>query len=87
MIVGITVGCGANARRYGPAQALTALEALAGFTTGAAAAAGDERAAGRIRAGLRADLTAFAGDPLTTEPDDLPALPVAFTLVGGRLVG
>jgi predicted amidohydrolase YtcJ len=75
---------GADRGAYGGEQALTARQALAGYTTGAAAAAGED--AGRIREGLPADLTAFAGDPLTTAADDLPALPVAFTVVAGKLV-
>ncbi|WP_436499108.1 amidohydrolase [Actinokineospora sp. HUAS TT18] len=67
-------------------QALTPLQALAGHTTWSAHGASEEHIAGTIREGARADLTAFAGDPLTTPADDLPDLPVALTVVGGRVV-
>ncbi len=39
-----------------------------------------------MREGARADLTVFAGDPLTTGADELPDLPVALTMVDGRVV-
>ncbi|MCY9783887.1 amidohydrolase family protein [Nocardiopsis sp. EMB25] len=70
----------------GPEQALTALQALAGYTSWAAYGTGEETTAGMVREGARADLTVFAGDPLTTAPDDLPDLPVAMTVVDGRVV-
>lgn len=69
-----------------PAQALSALDALAGYTTHAAAAVGESALSGRIAHGMRADLTAFAGDPTAVEPDTLAELPVALTIVGGRVV-
>ena len=68
-----------------PEQRLTALQALEGYTTHAAHAVGEEAVAGRIAPGLRADLTAFAGDPLG-DADTLPDLPVALTVVAGRVV-
>jgi len=71
---------------FHPEQALTALEALEGYTTHAARVVGEAHLGGRIAPGLRADLTAFAGDPLTTPPDDLPGLPVALTVVDGEVV-
>ncbi|MFG2873550.1 amidohydrolase family protein [Streptomyces sp. NPDC048337] len=74
-----------SARRdpHGPGQALTALEALQGMTVNAAWAAGEEDRAGRLAVGHRADLTAFAENPLTTAPTDLPALPVRLTVLDG----
>ncbi|WP_242907763.1 amidohydrolase [Actinomadura terrae] len=69
----------------GADQALTPFQALAGYTAWAAYGAGEEHRAGRVRENFRADLTLFAGDPLTTSPDDLPDLPVAMTIVGGRI--
>ncbi|MGW9209521.1 amidohydrolase [Embleya sp. NPDC055664] len=71
---------------YGASAGLTARQALAGYTTQAAYAAGEERVAGRIAVGCRADLTVFGGDPLTCPPDDLPELPVTATVVAGRVV-
>ncbi|MFD9902806.1 amidohydrolase [Streptomyces sp. NPDC059063] len=70
---------------HGPEQALTALEALQGMTVNAAYAAGEEHEAGRIAIGHRADLTAFASDPLTTAATELPDLPVLLTAVDGEL--
>jgi predicted amidohydrolase YtcJ len=69
---------------HGPEQALTALQALQAMTTGAARAAGEEREAGRIAVGHRADLTVLADDPLTTAATDLPDLPVLLTVLDGR---
>ncbi|MEU5219807.1 amidohydrolase [Streptomyces sp. NPDC020807] len=70
---------------HGPEQALTALEALRGMTTGAAYAAGEEGEAGRLAVGYRADLTVLGADPLTTAPTELPDVPVRLTVVGGRV--
>ena len=70
---------------HGPEQALTALEALRGMTTAPAYAAGEEHRAGRLGLGFRADLTVFAGNPLTTAATDLPDLPVLLTVLDGRI--
>ncbi|MFJ4840400.1 amidohydrolase [Streptomyces sp. NPDC088746] len=69
---------------HGPEQALTPLEALQGMTVNAARAAGEEHEAGRIAVGHRADLTAFADNPLTTAATELPDLPVLLTVLDGR---
>ena len=69
-----------------PGQALTARQALEGYTTHAAAAAGESQVAGRIAVGMRADLTALALDPLTTPPDEAAESPVLLTVVGGAPV-
>ena len=47
---------------------------------------GDEDVYGRLRPGLRADITAFAADPVDTDPDELPDVPVRLTVVDGRVV-
>ena len=41
--------------------------------------------AGRIRVGMRADLTGLAVDPVDAPADDLPDTPVWLTVVGGRV--
>ena len=61
------------------AQALTAHEALAGYTLSPAYAAGEEGVAGRIRVGMRADLTGLAVDPV-----DAPAEECRTTRSGSR---
>jgi predicted amidohydrolase YtcJ len=69
-----------------PAQALTAEQTLHGYTVHAAKVNGDEGVYGRLKAGLRADITAFAHDPMDTDADELPELPVRLTVVDGRIV-
>jgi predicted amidohydrolase YtcJ len=71
---------------FGPEQTLDGLDALAGYTSTAAAVVGESDAGGRITPGRRADLTAFAADPVDTPADELVALPVRLTVVGGRVV-
>ncbi|MFG2876022.1 amidohydrolase [Streptomyces sp. NPDC048337] len=72
-----------GAASAGPA--LTGLMALEGLTSHAALAAGEQRVAGRIAPGYRADLTAFAVDPVTAPPDELAGAPVRLTMSGGRI--
>ncbi|KHK95664.1 amidohydrolase [Microbacterium mangrovi] len=69
-----------------PEQALTALMALEGYTSHAAAAAGLTDVTGTISAGKRADLTVFAEDPLIARPEDLVHIPVIGTVLDGRAV-
>ncbi|MFD7133862.1 amidohydrolase [Streptomyces sp. NPDC059894] len=73
---------GAASRRPG----LTGLEALEGCTTHAARAAGESDVAGRIAPGFRADLTAFALDPVEAPADELAEAPVRLTVTGGHVV-
>jgi len=67
-------------------QALTALQTLQGYTTGAAMAISEEDVFGRVKPGYRADLTGFAADPVETDADALPDLAVLMTIVDGRVV-
>jgi len=78
---------GAPGRRtFEPEQRLSGLEALEGYTTGAAATVGESALSGRIAPGLRADLTVLAEDPVLVPADDLPELPVRMTIVDGSIV-
>lgn len=70
---------------HGPDQALDALDALQGMTTGPAFAAGEEHQAGRLAVGHRADLTVLADNPLTTSATALADLPVLLTVLDGRI--
>ncbi|MFC9791218.1 amidohydrolase [Streptomyces sp. NPDC127584] len=72
---------GAASARHG----LTGLMALEGMTSHAAFAAGEERIAGRIAPGYRADLTAFAVDPVEAPADELAEAPIRLTVAGGRI--
>lgn len=74
---------GSDTPPVAPDQSLTPLMALEGYTTHAALAAGEAETTGRIVPGLRADLTAFALDPLTAGPDELAQSPVQLTMSNG----
>ena len=83
--------CGArpatrSATPFLPDQALTAVEALEGYTTEAARVIGEEHLGGRIAPGLRADLTGLGADPVDCPPDELPDVPVRLTVVDGEVV-
>jgi predicted amidohydrolase YtcJ len=67
-----------------PGQALTALQALEGYTTGCAAAVGEPPR--RIRPGLPAHLTGFEADPVDTPAQDLLEVPAWLTVVDGDVV-
>ena len=69
-----------------PAECLSRREALALFTSDAAFAAFEERSRGRIEEGFEADFTVLATDPMTVPAREIPAIPVAMTVVGGRIV-
>ncbi|MFJ6581404.1 amidohydrolase [Streptomyces sp. NPDC091368] len=66
-------------------RGLTGLMALEGMTTHAALAAGEEAVAGRIAPGFRADLSAFAVDPVEAPADETAEAPVRLTVAGGRV--
>lgn len=68
-----------------PAQGLNAYQALEGYTSHAAKAAGLWDVSGSISVGKRADFTAFELDPLTTDPDELAASAVLGTFVDGEI--
>ncbi len=71
---------------FAPDQALTALEALEGYTREAARVVGEEHLGGRIAPGLRADLTGLGADPVECPADELPDVPVRLTVVDGAVV-
>ena len=69
-----------------PEQRLSMAEALAGFTTGAAYAAGMENRFGRLSPGCYADLIVLENDPFTCPPDDLLSMQSTATMLGGEWV-
>jgi predicted amidohydrolase YtcJ len=69
-----------------PEQRLRRDEALRAYTTGAAWAEFAEEYRGCIREGFDADLTVFRRDVMAVHADELPTLPIAATVVGGRVV-
>lgn len=70
---------------FEPDQRLSGEQALLGYTAWAADALGEAHR-GRIRVGARADLTAFADDPVQVSADDLIDLPIPLTVVDGEIV-
>ncbi len=69
-----------------PAQRLSLEEALHGFTTGPAFAAGLERHQGRLAPGMFADLIVLEQDPFSLPMDELHQIAPAATMVGGEWV-
>ncbi|MGW7579001.1 amidohydrolase [Streptomyces sp. NPDC054765] len=70
----------------GGEQRITAAQALRLYTTGAALACGEQRDKGHIAPGFLADFTVLADDPLRVPADQLSAVPVTSTWLGGRQV-
>jgi hypothetical protein len=69
-----------------PQERLTVMEALRGYTEGAAYAAGVEDRLGSLAAGKLADLVVLGENPFAVEPMALAGIPVMATMVGGRFV-
>ena len=68
-----------------PEQAISARMALEGYTTHAAWSVAEDEVAGTLEVGKRADLTAFAVDPLVAPPDELVDAPIVLTVVDGAV--
>ena len=69
-----------------PEQRLTLPQALAAFTIGAAYVNHDEREAGSIEVGKRADLAVLDRDPFDRDAGQLSEAKVVLTLAAGRVV-
>jgi hypothetical protein len=69
-----------------PSQKLRLYEALQGYTTGAAYAAGLEDRLGRLAPGNLADLIVLEEDPFTCPPDMLHGIHPQATMIGGKWV-
>ena len=79
----------ANGAPFGgwrPAERVSRIEALKGFTTGAAYAAFAENKLGSLTPGHRADFILVDTDPLLASPTEIRRTIVAETWVGGRPV-
>jgi predicted amidohydrolase YtcJ len=66
-------------------QCLDGRSALAGFTTGAAYAAHEERQRGKLLPGYAADVTVLSVDPVRCEPEALLTARVLATIVDGQV--
>jgi len=71
---------------FGASERISPAEALAAYTSGSAAAEGQEDKKGSLAPGLFADLVVLSGDPTTTAPERIGQLEVLMTMVGGRVV-
>lgn len=69
-----------------PDQRLTRAEALRGFTLDAAWSLFLEPEVGSLESGKRADLVVFARDVMEVSAEDIPQVPVDYTVVDGRVV-
>ncbi len=69
-----------------PQEALTVEQALYASTVAPAWLCGDERRRGKLLPGYLADLVVLDRDPLTCPPEELAAVQVVATMVGGRWV-
>lgn len=69
-----------------PVQRLSLTEALHGFTTGAAYAAGMEDRLGKLAPGYLADLIVLETDPFSCDPHELQFILPVGTMVGGEWV-
>jgi predicted amidohydrolase YtcJ len=69
-----------------PEQAVTAEEALLATTVNPAWLAREERRRGKLLPGYLADLIVLDRDPLAVPPDELPAVRVVATMLGGKWV-
>ena len=67
-------------------QCIMMQEALAGYTLGAAVAAGTSGRQGVLQPGALADFAVWRQDPLNCAPEDLLSLEVAATVVNGEVV-
>jgi predicted amidohydrolase YtcJ len=67
-------------------QALTVQEALEATCVAPAWLARDERRRGKLLPGYAADLVVLDRDPVTCPPEELPAVEVVATMLGGRWV-
>jgi len=74
------------AEMIGSRTALGAYETLAGYTTNAARAIGEDDVAGMLRPGYRADFVAWGEDPVKCRTVDVTELPILATVVDGRVV-
>ena len=75
-----------NGKAFFPEQAMTREEALASYTRSAAWGAFEEAIKGTVTAGKLADLVVLDKNPLACSEDELKALRVEMTILGGRIV-
>ena len=70
---------------YAPAEAISVNEALHAYTVAGAYATFEEHQKGSIAPGMLADFAVLARDPRVCPPDEIAAIPVTMTWIGGEL--
>jgi len=70
----------------GPELCVDVLTALRGYTIGAAYAAHREELVGSLEAGKLADFAVLAADPMSVPVEQLDAIDVVETWIGGRQI-
>lgn len=68
-----------------PDQRMSRVEALKSYTYNAAYAAKEETLKGSLAVGKLGDITVLTGNPLTLPEAEIPAIGVAYTIVGGAV--
>jgi predicted amidohydrolase YtcJ len=77
---------GSSGRVFGPEEALTIQEAIAGYTRRGAYLTREERMKGTLEPGRLADIAVLSDDLLTIGPSRILSTQVDFTILGGRVV-
>ena len=75
-----------SGRVLGAGERVSLTDALRAYTLGAAQAAGLEREVGTLAPGKLADMTLFQEDLASLEPERLPDIRPAMTVLGGKIV-
>ena len=69
-----------------PQEAISASQALALYTTNAAYASFEEGIKGSISPGKLADIIVLSSDPINSSPEQIKAIRVEMTIIGGKVV-
>ncbi len=83
--VAVTERTGSGAE-YAPNERITVDEALYAYTIAGAFATFEEHVKGAVAPGMLADFAVLARDPRAVPPDEIAAIPVAMTWIGGEVV-
>lgn len=77
---------GIPANGWYPEQKISVLDAVRGYTVGAALASGDAHRAGSLTAGKRADVVVLSHNILLVPPHEILDTEIVYTISGGKIV-